>query len=374
MVSNPLNAPRVEIYADKKKILIYNGLAFIVSYIAWLIACAFAPEFKNFFTAGLFVLGGIVILGTHKTWPFLRHQGGIKIYDNGIALDGLGFWEWDELMAASLGENAMSFTLPVTGRTLPKKKGKLPATVYRHELDNGGLTIGYEFPSFVTNISGKTFCEVFYKALSSKKEAEQQGRPERWSVPMQKTWRTMFWGTEKSAPLTQILIVPCSVVMGLTAYGLFSSGFFPSPEWMAVSLKTALGLSAFASMFYYAAYAKGKVKLNARVRHLKRRFVVLAFLPVLCFIFLYPALSLGAGHIAVLLWGQGGAETILPMRVEQTKRGLHLRRDDNAIVSGVINASRKDFNRYDSFTIQAYGKESWFGFVVDHYKVLDDAP
>ena len=177
---------RTELYADRRKLLIYNAVVFMISYAAWL-GLAFLNPVLYTPKAGFLLTATFYVIYTNKTWPLLIKSPHLKVYDDGIRFDDLGFWKWDEIGGVFDGDKH-AFRLKCKGKNVPKKLRKTSVRSYTYDSNAEIVFIGYNFPTFVTNISPKEFYKALYRYAPKDKKTK--------SGPLARkiTWRTLLWG------------------------------------------------------------------------------------------------------------------------------------------------------------------------------------
>jgi len=356
---------RTELYADKRKLLIYNIVVLLLSYAAWLGFAFFNPVLYDP-TGAFFLIAIFYMMYANRTWSLLKQSPHLKVYDDGIEFDNLGFWKWEGIGGVFDGDQ-QNFRLICKGRDVPKKSKKTSACSYIYDGDTDIVFVGYKFPMSVTNIPPKEFYKTLYRYAPQKQKTKSG------SLAKKITWRTLFWGVENPSAKRVLVVILSFIFIGLCFYAMFTRGFFLSDNWKAIIKPLTWVATIAGTSAYYWAYSKGKLKLKSGQK--KMSPLVLVLVPFLIFLLLWTSVSIGIGRAYTELYGM---ETEKIITVNKKKHEDH---DENCLESEDLGTGymqelciqRKHYkNISNGSSLKVYGKGSWFGFVFKKYRLIHE--
>ena len=168
MEPKPKNRVRAELYADKRKILLFN-FSLLALFILALYESTFFVSYPDIVFALMF--GGAIyyISITREIWALFLNSPHLKLYENGIEFKNLGFWEWNDFGLLHIDDD-LYFKLNCKNREIPKLAKKVLAKQYAYNESGDIATVQYEFPWNITNISVKKFTTLYIVMLLLRKK------------------------------------------------------------------------------------------------------------------------------------------------------------------------------------------------------------
>lgn len=96
-------------------------------------------------------------LFSKHSWKFLNKKPNLEIYQNGIRIDELGFYEWSKIKIYETG-NSLVLLVDTNFESFKIDLVKtINCTNYGPYKDSGLTALQFDFPNLITNISVKTF-------------------------------------------------------------------------------------------------------------------------------------------------------------------------------------------------------------------------
>lgn len=349
MTDRPDKTVVIQVFVERRKALNVNALVLLVialaGYALYHYYPLITPESRKFiiysYCALFFVL--------KFTLKLISMPQALRVYDRGLDIEGLGFWEWSDVKITK-HKSALTFHLKCNNKDILKKTKNTNFLNFRYVKKTNTADVIVTFSNYLTNIS----LNEFLKIVKRHEVVAQHFK----SAP------------EKDMGFKEkISILILCIFLALCFYVFLSPNFFPSHSWSIIVNPVIWLITLIASINYYTEYKKGNVDLS---NFSKRKFVqavVIIFVLWIVFLCSTISLKLGIGHIYTSTFGQIEARII---EVEKTKNG---NRDSclksTQLGTGTFNKiciQKEDYQKMpQKAKMMVVGKGSWFGFVHEKY-------
>ncbi len=376
--------PKAELRLDKRRLIFI-----VVAILAACIAVAYGfyelilKDHKSLENPGshlAFLLGfGLIFCGMNfvrKSIGLIRNPPLIRLFENGMEIVNLGFWEWGEINGAPT-KSTLVLILKRGNRTLPLTAKKTGATFYKYDPEKDFVIIKFEFPICCSHTSLEEFGRA---VIAYAPPLEQPQKTDATEVKEQpKSWKTYLFNSENPTTKTVIINLSLFLLLALCFYTMAEPNFFPSTSWDHIGnilILISVILTALFSM--YLLWSKGTTPYLKNGKKIRPLLTALILPPTVWLLFKI-AIVLGFGHTYTELYG---SETSMVVPVEKTNRthrsyGRYSHSptlyclNSEKLQRGFMNDLCIKKDRYESmpgqFFMTLVGKQSYFGFVVDRY-------
>jgi hypothetical protein len=211
----------------------------------------------------------------------------------------------------------------------------------------------------------------------SDREIETNSKKEPDSAKSGQRRNKILWGAENPNLARKLFVALCFGVGLVMFYAMMNRGFFPSEPWKTVSIFMSMILSLFMTAGFYHAHKTGKIKPRNRSKPglLAYIFMLVFFFPLM----LWLTITEGFGCAYTLWLGETAMKTVA-INEKNTGRAyksytttycLKGEELDGDIFFSKLCVKKDDYDRIkvDS-SMTVYGKESWFGFAFEKYRII----
>ncbi len=364
--------PRSEIFHDIRKFVIFHVSLVFLFFTGFWLFWSMNDGLPDDYFFGFFLLLCVgYIIFFKLSFDTVREGVRLAIFDDGIRLGGIGFWEWSSLGSVKKGD-AITIGIYLEDG----KKPKIPFQFFRrrivfHDRERGMLEITCPFSPYYTNMSLSEFHKALLRLVPHDMRAfhtvEKQGVisdiPIRNRKPLRKSIRDFL-----------MILVGVLVFICVPFYEIQNDDFILSLSWSSV-VNHVVG--------WGLVLAAGGCVLLALIRYIKlpvfkRNQAYIDQLPISGFL-LYGALALviffggflkGVGHGYTLLQGDDYAQrVVLRLKLDDEKKEYCWSPDHG----GWQTEWCKTYPDYSRTFLYAdiTGKKSWFGQTIDSYELSD---
>ncbi len=361
---------RAELFVEKRKLVLFNLAVLALAFSIWWVIIHYNSRVPNIYDfKGMVVIVTVFYaLMSAKTWSHFKKSPRLKLFDDGVELDHLGFWRWEDISEIAPSAKGPIFFLKVGDRDVPKQSKKGKNYGYEYDTVNNTASVNFSFPALTTN----TPQDDFYKALFRQLQNAQKEEPNKTEIKKEKikSFQNLFWGVENPSLIRILTMCGVWVALIVMLYGVVTTGFFPSQSWQNITNPLSILLSLSGTGAYYWAYKKGKIKLRHGQKLGNSSFV---FLLIIAYFMSLVTLTTGFGRIYTEWYGLPTSKTItITEKLKGRGRKNCLKTKDlggDWYSSLCVQKMDYDKIQIDS-TLQVYGKEGWFGFVFQKYRIL----
>lgn len=188
----------------------------------------------------------------------------------------------------------------------------------------------------------------------------------------------IFWGVESPNLARKLLVSLLWLTIIVMFYGIMSRGFYPSESWKIFSIPASMIFSLGATRALSQAYKTGKIKpKNGKT---PSRSVWAFFLVFLFPLMFWMTITHGLAKVYTEWLGATAMKTVIVSKKQKTRAyksyttSYCLKSEElNGDIFSKLCVKKDDYDRIKvGSSMAVYGKESWFGFAFEKYKLIQE--